>query len=184
MAEYTPRPSSKRFKLVVVGDGNVGKTTFINRHLTGHYKQRYTPTLGVDVYPLIFNTTNGNVIFDVWDVAGQERYGGLRDAYFIGANCAIIMFDRTSRVSYENAKKWYFDLVRVCGEKIPIVLCGNKVDLPAIFSAHSITFHRERKISYFDISAKSNYNYEKPFLVLARALVDMDLAFVAQPIAI
>jgi GTP-binding nuclear protein Ran len=74
-------------------------------------------------------------------------------------------------------------LVRVCGETIPIVLCGNKVDVKdRKVKAKAITFHRKKNLQYYDISAKSNYNFEKPFLWLARKLVgNSGLEFVASP---
>ena len=75
-----------------------------------------------------FTTNRGKLIFNVWDTAGQEKYAGLRDGYYIQANCAIIMFDVTSRITYKNVPNWHRDLVRVC-ENIPIVLVGNKVDV-------------------------------------------------------
>ena len=102
------------------------------------------------------------------------------------------MFDVTSRITYKNVPNWHRDLERVC-ENIPIVLCGNKVDVkvwhllvrrrPVVDIQHlstsqerkvktgNVTFHRKKNIQYFEISAKSNYNFEKPFLWLARKLV-------------
>ena len=145
----------------------------------------------------------------MWDTAGQEKFGGLRDGYYIQVchllqfnilslysffqgQCAIIMFDVTSRVTYKNVPNWHRDLVRVC-ENIPIVLTGNKVDIKdRKVKAKSIVFHRKKNLQvliyftktshmylhtvtglmfvsqYYDISAKSNYNFEKPFLWLAR----------------
>lgn len=110
--------------------------------------------------------------------------------------CAIIMFDVTSRVTYKNVPSWHRDLVRVC-ENIPMCLCGNKVDMKdRKVKAKQITFHRKKNIQvhrcdlhacstvaqYYDISAKSNYNYEKPFLWLARRLSgEASLEFVAMP---
>jgi len=101
--------------------------------------------------------------------------------YFQG-QCAIVMFDVTSRVTYKNVPNWHRDLVRVC-ENIPIVLCGNKVDIKdRKVKAKSIVFHRKKNLQYYDISAKSNYNFEKPFLWLARKLIgDPNLEFVAMP---
>jgi GTP-binding nuclear protein Ran len=103
------------------------------------------------------------------------------------------MFDVTSRITYKNVPNWHRtrspvphsnigDLVRVC-ENIPIVLCGNKVDVKdRKVKAKQITFHRKKNLQYFDISAKSNYNFEKPFLWLARKLVgNPTLEFVASP---
>jgi GTPase SAR1 family protein len=121
------------------------QTTFVKRHLTGmcvhsrtHFARlicdrrvreevhRYgqavfcspqrthaiPATLGVEVHPLTFHT----------------NFGGLRDGYYIQGQCGFIMFDVTSRITYKNVPNWHRDLERVC-ENIPIVLCGNKVDV-------------------------------------------------------
>merc|ERR1711939_893428 len=169
------------FKLVLVGDGGTGKTTFIKRHLTGEFEKRYEPTVGVEVRALDFTTNRGNIRFDCWDTAGQEKFGGLRDGYYIHGQCAIIMFDVTSRLTYKNVPTWYRDVCRVC-EQIPIVLCGNKVDVKdRQVKPKQVTFHRKKSLQYHEISAKSNYNYEKPFLYLARKLTgDEKLNFVEQ----
>jgi len=178
MAE--PATAAATFKLVLVGDGGTGKTTFVKRHLTGEFEKKYIATLGVEVHPLAFATNFGQILFDVWDTAGQEKFGGLRDGYYINGQCGIIMFDVTSRITYKNVPNWHRDLVRVC-ENVPIVLCGNKVDVKERkVKAKTITFHRKKNLQYYDISAKSNYNFEKPFLWLARKLVgNPTLEFVA-----
>jgi GTP-binding nuclear protein Ran len=158
------------FKLVLVGDGGVGKTTFVKRHLTGEFEKKYIATLGVEVHPMPFHTNKGQILFNVWDTAGQEKLGGLRDGYYIGGQCGIIMFDVCARITYQNVPKWYKDLVRVC-ENIPIVLVGNKVDVKdRKVKAKQITFHRKKNLQYYDISAKSNYQFEKPFVFLLRRL--------------
>ncbi|KAK3084044.1 hypothetical protein FSP39_007210 [Pinctada imbricata] len=82
------------------------------------------------------------------------------------------MFDVTSITSYNNVCKWHKDLNRIC-ENIPIVLCGNKADIKERkVKTRSIVYHRKHKLQYCDISARSNYNFEKPFLWLARHLLD------------
>lgn len=134
------------FKCVLVGDGGTGKTTFVKRHMTGEFEKKYVATLGVEVHPLVFHTNRGPIRFNVWDTAGQEKFGGLRDGYYIQGQCAIIMFDVTSRVTYKNVPNWHRDLVRVC-ENIPIVLCGNKVDIKdRKVKAKSIVFHRKKNL--------------------------------------
>jgi GTP-binding nuclear protein Ran len=69
------------YKLVLVGDGGVGKTTFVKRHLTGEFEKKYIATLGVEVHPMVFHTNHGPIRLNVWDTAGQEKLGGLRDGY-------------------------------------------------------------------------------------------------------
>ncbi|KAI8053942.1 ras family-domain-containing protein [Syncephalis plumigaleata] len=166
----------------VFGDGGTGKTTFVKRHVSGEFEKKYIATVGVEVRPLNFFTNFGPIIFSTWDTAGQEKFGGLRDGYYIQGQCGIIMFDVTSRITYKNVPNWHRDLVRVC-ENIPIVLCGNKVDVKERkVKAKAITFHRKKNLQYYDISAKSNYNFEKPFLWLARKLVgNPTLEFVGAP---
>jgi len=170
-----------RFKVILVGDGGVGKTTFVKRHQTGEFEKKYVATMGVEVHPLTFNTNYGKIILNCWDTAGQEKLGGLRDGYYIGGNAAIVMFDVTSTVSYKSVPHWHKDLVRVC-DNIPIVLVGNKVDSKERkVKPRDIFFHRKRNLQYYDISARSNYNFEKPFLYILKALVNQNLEFREMP---
>ena len=94
------------------------------------------------------------------------------------------MFDVTTRITYKNVPKWYKDLTRIC-DNIPIVLVGNKVDQKdRKVKARQITFHRKRNLQYFDISAKSNYQYEKPFLWILRTLVGDSNLYLVEALAL
>ncbi|MES1909693.1 MAG: hypothetical protein MHM6MM_002394 [Cercozoa sp. M6MM] len=186
MSQEQPRipPNAHHFKVVLVGDGGVGKTTFIKRHRTGEFERKYLATIGCEVRQLPFWTSLGPVVFNTWDTAGQEKFGGLRDGYYINGNAAIIMFDVTSRQTYKNVPTWHRDLSRVCPD-IPIVLCGNKVDIKnRVVKPKNITFHRKKpNIQYYDISAKSNYGFDKPFRWILRKLSGNDDAhFVQEPV--
>ena len=112
--------------------------------LKGKGFQFILATLGVEVYPLKFNTNKGIIQFNVWDIAGQKKFGELRDGYYICTQCAIVLFDVTSRVTYDNVPNWHKDIIRMC-ENIPIVICGNKCDIKdRKVKAKSITFHRKK----------------------------------------
>jgi len=138
----------------------------ISQGLTPH-----AATLGVQIHPLNFYTNFGEIVFDVWDTAGQEKFGGLRDLYYAQAQCAIIMFDLTSLVTYKNLSSWYDTIRRVQGD-IPIVLVGNKADVKERKVAPAqITFHRRKGIPYVEMSAKANYNFQVPFEILAQKLL-------------
>jgi GTP-binding nuclear protein Ran len=107
-------------------------------------------------------------MFNIWDCAGQEFYQGFDNEY-TGCHGAIIMFDMTSRVSYSNVSKWYNQIRQTCPD-IPIVLCGNKVDIKDLkIKPEEIQFHKDKNMCFL-ISAKSNFNFEKPFLFLARQM--------------
>ncbi|KAF5330622.1 hypothetical protein D9619_005926 [Psilocybe cf. subviscida] len=128
-----------------------------------------TATLGVEVHPLQFSTNFGTICFNVWDTAGQEKFGGLRDGYYIQGQCGIIMFDVTSRITYK---------------MFPTGIVTSSAfarTSPSCF-AETRSTSRKKNLQYFEISAKSNYNFEKPFLWLARKLVgNPTLDFVAAP---
>ena len=139
--------------------------------------------LGGEVHSLVFHTTHGPIKCNVWDTAGQEKYGGLRDGYYINGHGAILLFDVNSGVTYKNTVNWHRDLTRTCDD-LPIVLCGNKVESKdRKVKAKHITLHRKKNlVQYYDMSAKANYNVEKPFLWLARKLLgDDQLQFVKAP---
>jgi GTP-binding nuclear protein Ran len=90
--------------------------------------------MGVEVNPLPFYTNKGYVICNMWDCAGQERFSGFQDDYYIGAQAAIIMFDVTQKITYKNLINHYNLLKTKCPD-IPVVLCGNKVDCKDRFVA-------------------------------------------------
>lgn len=66
---------------MLIGDGGVGKTTFVKRHLTGEFEKKYVATMGAEVRHLKFSTSHGPIVFNVWDTAGQEKFQGLREGY-------------------------------------------------------------------------------------------------------
>ncbi|KAF6778686.1 hypothetical protein AHF37_01429 [Paragonimus kellicotti] len=144
------------FKLVLVGDGGTGKTTFVKRHITGEFEKKYVATLGVEVHPLDFHTTRGKIRFNVWDTAGQEKFGGLRDGYYIQGQCAIhILMSPVGLLTKTSPTGTVTSFV--------LDIQDRKV------KAKSITFHRKK-------------NLQKPFLWLARKLVgDPNLEFVEMP---
>lgn len=173
--------SHHTFKIALVGDGGVGKTTFMQRNIVGGFTERYNPTIGVEVSSITFNTSDTSTItFDVWDLAGEEQFSGLRDGYTFGSHGLIFMFDTQSRASYKNISYHVKTVTSVCGNDVPMVLCGNKVDIAERkVKPMDVVVHRKLKCDYYDVSAKSSYNIQRPFLSLARRLLgEPDLEFV------
>lgn len=157
------------FECIIVGDGGVGKTTFIKKHLTSEFTQIYNPILDTVVHALVFNTTHGRIRFNVRTCVEQEIYSGLGNEYYVQVQCAIVMFDLTNRRSYVNSKRWYNEIANACSD-IPIIIVGNKADTDnRKVTSNEIEFNHDM---YYDISSKSSYNCEKPFLALMRILMN------------
>lgn len=177
------------YKIVLVGAGGVGKSAFIERHLSGKFIKSYNSTSSTKESDLMFNTNYGPVKFKMLELPGQEKYSSHLDRYD-GALGTIVMFGVDSSHSYKEVPYWSHDVWRTCG-KIPTVICGNKVDIDGKRKVSSrqlsidchLAKNRGYPSTYYEISAKSNYNYEKPFLWLAQQLLGHDdLRFVETPI--
>ncbi|CAM6007358.1 unnamed protein product [Sphagnum balticum] len=189
---HCPPPA---FKLITVVDPG---TCSLKRNLSACWSAEFqkdfchdyyiAPTTAVEVHTLHFLTNSGRRIqFDCWHTnSGQESPRGLRDGYFIGAHCAMIIIDLNARLTDKYLRKLYHDLLKVC-EDIPVVLCGiNNMDMNnREVKVKQVTFQRGRPLPYYEISAESNYNFEKPFRYLARELVgDANLHFEKSPAAL
>nr|QBK90331.1 MAG: Ras family GTPase [Pithovirus LCPAC103] len=174
------------FKIVMVGGGGVGKSTFLKRYMGARFDRKYVATLAVVVHPLLFHTNHGPIKLNIWDLAGQEKFGGRRNGWYREADGTILMFAVDSELSYRELPDWFVDIDRVA-PGLPTVVCGNKVELPER-QVEAVDFHRrlerEHRIptAYYDISVKNNQNLEEPFLWLARQLTGhRDLCFVETP---
>ncbi len=153
-----------QYKMVIVGDGAVGKTTFINKIRTNVFKNNYNPTLGVEVHPIDL----GPVTINCWDCAGQDKFAGLRDGYYINATIAIIMFDLTSENSFNKIKEYYIELTRI-NPRMYIMLCGNKSDLHDPNNPNHVlnndidNLRNELNIGYTSVSVLTNNNLKETF---------------------
>ncbi|CAE7217880.1 RAN [Symbiodinium natans] len=144
----------------------------VKRHLTGEFVKKYRPTEGCEMKTLKISTSRGPVRFNVWDTAGQDHLSGLRDGYFIGAQCAMVFFDVTNLQSHQNVSKWVTELRKVAGD-IPVVVVGNKVDAGGrlVKAQEGSLLMRKLKVQYYDLSVRSHFNMEAPLLFMSRRLL-------------
>lgn len=97
-----PTPSHT-FKVVLVGDGGVGKSTYLEKILTNNFQKKYVPTMGVEVHSLCFETNHGPIVFNCWDTAGQEKFSGLKGSYYALSDAYIqSYFYNIFTLSYSN----------------------------------------------------------------------------------
>ncbi|KAI0979614.1 hypothetical protein GJ496_009130, partial [Pomphorhynchus laevis] len=119
------------FKLVLLGESAVGKSSLVLRFVKGQFHEFQESTIGAAFLTQTVNVDNVTVKFEIWDTAGQERYHSLAPMYYRGAQAAIVVYDLTSQESFSKAKQWVQELQRQGTPNIVIALCGNKTDLSA-----------------------------------------------------
>lgn len=119
-----------RFKVLVIGEPGVGKTSFVNRYVHDAFSLERRPTNGVDFAEYVFQWSSDlSVKLQFWDVAGQERLGTQSSVYFRGAHAAIVVYDVTNRESIDAVSMWKQLLDERVGSEIPSLLLANKIDL-------------------------------------------------------
>ncbi|MHA1132562.1 MAG: Rab family GTPase [Candidatus Helarchaeota archaeon] len=165
MADY-----ERVYKLVMLGDEAVGKTSLIMRHTEHRFDQNYKMTIGTDISAKLIEKekagTKTNVYLIIWDIGGQEKYRILRESYLRGASGALLVYDVTQPASFHNIYEWAEEAERFCGEKIPMLLLGNKVDLAdqrKVTLEEGNKLAEELQIGYLETSAKSAVNVDAAF---------------------
>ena len=117
------------YKIVLAGDIGVGKTSLINRFVTGIFADDYKPTIGVNIYIKELFIDNSEVNLQIWDVAGQTSFRKFRQRFFSGTRGAFLVFDLTVPKSLDNLHASWIEDIQNIAEGIPLILIGNKVDL-------------------------------------------------------
>ena len=156
------------FKIAILGDSGVGKTTFLTRLITNQFVRTYQPTIGKETRTLKVNCSGKDIEFECVDYSGQEKCKLI--TFDDDISGCIIMFSVTSRISYKNLNFWKS---KIGNKNIPIVVCGNNAcGKDRIVKPDDIDYHRINKLQYYDISVKSVYQLEKPFIYLAKKLLE------------
>jgi len=174
------------YKILVVGDIGTGKTSIIKRFVHGIFSMHYKSTIGVDFALKVINwDPKTEVRLQLWDIAGQERFGNMTRVYYKEAVGAMIVFDVTRVSTFEAVAKWKADIdAKVtygADEKpIPVVLLANKCDLAKegfVKTANEMDKYVKENnfLSWFETSAKDNINIDKAAKCLVAHILDNDI---------
>ncbi|MBY9003834.1 MAG: GTP-binding protein, partial [Candidatus Lokiarchaeota archaeon] len=166
----------KMFKLIVLGDAAVGKTTLVNKFLRKEQFGDYRPTIGINITTQNYHVQGYKddiIQFLIFDLAGQEFFKRVRHEYYIGVNCAFIVYDVTRKDTFKEATNFWFNDARKEMGNIPIVLVGNKIDLieqREVSTEEGIAIASKLHSSFIETSALENINVQDTFKIVGIGL--------------
>ena len=165
---------SSVFKIIFIGDEGVGKTSLVARYATSQFKTDYLPTLGANVVAKEYSHEGRILTLLVWDIAGQEMFGQVRDKYYGGTSLAVLVYDITSRKTLGDTRVWLKDLKSSSTANIPLVLVGNKIDLQNrnVSKEEGEKLAKEIGANFLEASAKTGENVRKIFDLVVKLLID------------
>jgi len=163
-------------KVIVVGNGQVGKTSMITRFAKGIFTNEYKKTIGVDFLEkkMYLNSIGEECTFLLWDTAGQEEYDAITRTYYKGAGCCILAFSTTDRASFDAIESWEKKVREECGN-IQMVLVQNKVDLmdDAAMEAREVEYMAKKlKLKLYRTCVKDDLNVTEVFQYLGAEFVN------------
>ena len=164
------------FKLILGGDGGVGKTSMVMRFVQGSFADSYKATIGTNIHKkeCDFDDLKTKVRFVIWDLAGQAQFARVRRTYTQNAEAGLLVFDTTRRETYDNVKNWYKEITDG-SPNISLILCGNKVDLVdkrTVSKEEAQGLADELSLSYFETSAKDGTGVDDAFKMLAFQMIE------------
>ncbi|MHA1646008.1 MAG: Rab family GTPase [Promethearchaeota archaeon] len=163
------------FKMLMLGDASVGKTSLTHRYITGVFVDSPRLTIGVDFFSKKVRLENGKKIkLQIWDFGGEERFRFLLPTYSRGSHAALFLYDTTSRKSLESLPIW-LEIVRKNAGNIPIFLIGTKSDL----KTHRVVSFEEGEdaakqflcVNHIELSSKTGENVDESFEIITELLV-------------
>ncbi|KAL3977274.1 atypical dual specificity phosphatase [Sarotherodon galilaeus] len=165
------------FKVVLVGNSSVGKTSLLRSFCEGRFHPSTTATVGIDYSVKTLTLDNMQVAMQLWDTAGQERYRSITKQFFRKADGVVVMYDVTVEESFKAVRPWITNVQEAAGEGIPILLLGNKMDMDedrevSFKEAEQLAY--ENKVMFFEVSAYTGKNLTESLTHLARVLMEQE----------
>lgn len=163
------------FKIVLLGEGCVGKTSLVLRYVENKFNEKHLTTLQASFLTKKLNISGKRVTLNIWDTAGQERFHALGPIYYRDSNGAILVYDITDEDSFQKVKNWVKELRKMLGNEISLCIAGNKIDLEKdrhVTVAEAESYAASVGAKHYHCSAKLNKGVEEMFLDLAKNMIE------------
>lgn len=165
-----------KYKIVLLGDLAVGKTSIINQFMYGTFDHMHQPTIGIDFLSQTMYLDDRTIRLQLWDTAGQERFRALIPSYIRDSSVAVIVYDVTNRQSFLDVDKWIEDVRNERGTDVIIMVAGNKIDLTekrVVTLEEGDSKAADLNVMHIEVSAKAGVNIKTLFRRLAQELPGM-----------
>ncbi|KAJ6660032.1 hypothetical protein lerEdw1_018230 [Lerista edwardsae] len=168
-------PFDYLFKIILIGDSNVGKTCVVHRFKSGQYHAKTQNTIGVDFTVRSLEISGKKVKIQVWDTAGQERFRTITQSYYRSAHGAIIAYDMTRRSTFDSIPHWIHEIEKYGAANLVLMLIGNKSDenesRQVLFEDACTLAEKFGLLAVLETSAKEAQNIDEVFILMAKELM-------------
>ena len=167
------KKDDSNFKILILGDSYVGKTSLLLKFTDNIFKESYIATIGVEYKEKIITLNNKNYKLNIWDTAGQERFKSITKNFFKSADGIIFTYDITKKKTFDNLKNWLIEAESNVGNYKSIIV-GNKIDLE---NKREVTYDmgynlaNKKNFLFFETSAKINIKVEDVFIELLKEII-------------
>ena len=166
------------FKLLLIGNSSVGKSSLLFRFVENVWDDNFVPTIGVDFKLKTLEINGKKVKLQIWDTAGQERFKNITSSYYRGGNGVLVVYDITDRESFENLTSWLIEIEKNANKNVYKLLIGNKCDLEEkrkISVQEGKEFAESNGMKFIETSAKDNTKVQEAFELLTTEIIKSNL---------
>jgi len=169
------------FKIIVIGDSGVGKSSLTTKATKDYFENYYSPTVGFEFYTFNIRINDKNIRLQIWDTCGQEVYRSLINGFYRSASLAILVYSIENQKSFNSLESWLNEIRTKGNPNVKLFLIGNKIDLK---EKRKVSEEQAKKFQidygfdlFLETSAKTGYNTQKIFIEAARTLYEQNLNY-------